>query len=424
VSCTGILRYRTQRRSAISSFRHSSRRQAQRVSATVRTVAQRTPETLTVVRYRAQPTAATVARLAGTAIFAYLIALKLPGGTPRPVLAPLTALLVAQVTLYQTLRSALQRVAAVVTGVLVAVALSAVLGFSWWSLGITIVAGLTLGYLLHLGETILEVPISAMLILSVGGTEGQAATGRIFETLVGTGAGLIAGVVLGAPRLEFAHDAIEELCRKMARLLDQMAAGLDDGSAAESASDWLAQARGMAVEIRRLDEAVRQAEDSVRLNPRTLLRPVQEVSLRDALATLEHAAITVRGLARSIADLTRLGEDQSSMRDPDERDRLADVLRELSAAVRAYGRLATEHEAPGRELAESELRRHLDAAQQQQDQLSLALAVDPADRPVGWPLRGELVSHIDRLRNELQPSGTGPARQRRFRAWRPARRRR
>jgi hypothetical protein len=334
------------------------------------------------------------------------------------VLAPLTALLVARVTLYQTMRSSVQRVAAVVTGVLVAVALSAVVGFSWWSLGITIVAGLTLGYLLHLGETILEVPISAMLILSVGGTEGQAATGRIFETLVGTGAGLIAGVVLGAPRLEFAHDAIEELCRKMARLLEQMAAGLDDGSAADSAGDWLAQARGMAVEIRRLDEAVRQAEDSVRFNPRSLLRPVQDVSLRDALATLEHAAITVRGLARSICDLTHLGDEHSSMRDPDERDRLADVLRELSAAVRAYGRMATEHEAAGRELAESELRRHLDAAQQQQDQLSLALAVDPADRPVGWPLRGELVSHIDRLRNELQPGGTGPARQRRFRAWR------
>ena len=60
-----------------------------------------------------------------------------------------------------------------------------------------------------------------------------------------------------------------------------------------------------------------------------------------------------------------------------------------------------------------------DRAQQQQDQLSLALAVDPADRPVGWPLRGELVSHLDRLRKELlgnMPEERTP--HRRARSWR------
>jgi hypothetical protein len=56
-----------------------------------------------------------VARLTGTAVFAYLAALPLPV-TPRPVLAPLNALLVAQVSLYQKLRSAVQRVAALVAG--------------------------------------------------------------------------------------------------------------------------------------------------------------------------------------------------------------------------------------------------------------------------------------------------------------------
>ena len=74
-----------------------SGRQVNRLGATARTVAQRAPETLTVVRHRAQPTAATIARLATTAIVAYLLALLLPV-TSRPVLAPLTAMLVAQVT--------------------------------------------------------------------------------------------------------------------------------------------------------------------------------------------------------------------------------------------------------------------------------------------------------------------------------------
>ena len=155
-----------------------SGRQVNRLGATARTVAQRAPETLTVVRYRAQPTAATIARLATTAIVAYLLALLLPV-TSRPVLAPLTAMLVAQVTLYQTVRNAVRRVASVLAGVLLAVAFSALIGFAWWSLGITIVAGLSLGYALRLGDHILEVPISAMLILSVGvSASSSAATVR------------------------------------------------------------------------------------------------------------------------------------------------------------------------------------------------------------------------------------------------------
>jgi hypothetical protein len=72
------------------------RRWAQQLGATARSVAQVAPETLTVVRYRAQPAALAIARLASTAIFAYVVALALPGGTSRPVLAPLTALLVVK----------------------------------------------------------------------------------------------------------------------------------------------------------------------------------------------------------------------------------------------------------------------------------------------------------------------------------------
>jgi hypothetical protein len=66
------------------------------------------PVTLTLVRQRAWPTAETIVRLTVTAVFAYLLALLIPS-TPRPVLAPLTALLTVQASIYQTLRSAVRR---------------------------------------------------------------------------------------------------------------------------------------------------------------------------------------------------------------------------------------------------------------------------------------------------------------------------
>ncbi|MBO0838016.1 MAG: FUSC family protein, partial [Actinobacteria bacterium] len=383
------------------------RRRARKLREAARTVAERAPETLTVVTQRAQPGAITVARLSITGMIAYAAALLLPYHVAQPVLAPLTALLVGQVTLYHTLRTAIQRVAAVLAGVLVAVSLSAVVGLTWWSLAITLVAGLTFGLLLRLGRAFLEVPISAMLILSVAGGTEQAAAGRFVETLVGAGAGLISGLVLATPRTESAREAISQLCNKLSALLDRMADGVSSGAAGQSAGAWLRQARLLADEIERVSDAIQQAEESVVLSPRALRTVPEELGFRDSLETLEHAAITARGVARSVADLARLGDQDATVRERQERDRLAEVLAELSEAVRHYDRLATAPDPLTRDRAESGLRDRLDTARNRQDKLSALLAADPAERPAAWPLRGELVSHMDRFRHELE-TASGP----------------
>ena len=410
------------------SSRSSRRPKPSQLGGAARAVVQRAPETITVVRYRAQPTAVTILRLTSTAIFAYLLALFLPDVTPPPVLAPLTALLVAQVTLYHTVRSAIQRVVAVVVGVLVALGLSAWLGFTWWSLGITIAVALAIGYALHLGDTVLEVPISAMLILSVT-TARSAAYGRVFETLVGAAAGLLAGFVFARPKVQPAAEALEDLSGKTADLLtDEIAAGLRDGVINEHASSWLARARSLDGEIERVDDALRHAEESIRLNPRRVLLPEVGTDMRGGLETMEHAALSVRMLARSIADSARVAGDQGPVHDEQIRLRLAAVLTELAAAVRVYGRLSVEHDPARRHQLEDDLNRHLADAEARQDQLSELLGTDPAAEPVGWPLRGELVSHLDRLRSELKVGARTSIqyrrrqRERRTQAARPGRR--
>ena len=402
------------------SSRSSRQRRPSQLGGAARAVAQRAPETITVVRYRAQPTAVTVARLTSTAIFAYLLAqYLLPPVTPRPVLAPLTALLVAQVTLYHTMHSAIRRVVAVVVGVLLALGLSAWLGFTWWSLAITIAIALAVGFAMHLGDSVLEVPISAMLILSVT-TERSAAYGRVFETLVGAGAGLLAGFVFARPKVQPAAEALEDLCDKMASLLDEMAEGLRDGSVTDHAPAWLGRARSLDEDIHRVDEALRHAEESVRLNPRRVLLPEVGTDLRGGLETLEHAALTVRLLARLLADSVRVAAEQvGPVRDELTRLRLAAVLTELASAVRVYGHLAVEPDPARRDVSEADLQRHLGDAEARQDQLNELLSTDPAADPVGWPLRGELVSHLDRLRTEVRV-GVGASSQ--FRSLRRVRR--
>jgi uncharacterized membrane protein YgaE (UPF0421/DUF939 family) len=389
---------------------------AEGVGEAARAVARRQAEQLTLVRRRAQPSAVYIARMTLTAVFAYLLALPLPGGSPRSVLAPLTALLVVQATLFHTIRSAVQRVIGVTVGVLAAVAVAAYVPFSWWVLGLLIAGTLALGLMLRLREDTLEVPVSAMLIFSVD--SHAAATSRITETLIGAAAGLAAGLIFAPLRVQPAKEAIGDLTRQMAGLLRDMAAGLAAEPDPRRAQGWLERTRALRGEIDRLDEALDQAEESVRLNPRRLRDPDPAAGLRDGVDTLERAATDLRVLARAVADSTRLDSADSPVKDPETRARLAAVIAELAAGVGAYGQLIEggpepggSAEPPGAPIA-AILEDHLEAAQRQQDRLADVLATDPAERPDGWPLRGEILAHLDRLRGELEPRRplpSGPA---------------
>ena len=383
------------------------------VGEAAKAVARRQAEQLTLVRRRAQPTAVYITRMTVTAVAAYLLALQLPGASSRSVIAPLTALLVVQATLFHTIRSAIQRVVGVTAGVLAAVAVSAYVPFSWYVLGMLIAGTLALGLVLRLREDTLEVPISAMLIFAVD--SHAAAASRITETLVGTAAGLAAGLLFAPLRVQPAKDAIGDLTRQMADLLTAMAAGLAEAPDPRRAAEWLDRTRALRGEIERLDDALGQAEESVRLNPRRLRFPDPAAGLRDGVDTLERAATDLRVLARSVADSARLDSEDSPVKDPETRARLAAVIAELAGAVRAYGQLieadpepvdfpaAFDAGASGSEPIAAELSDHLDEALRQQDRLADLLRTDPAERPDGWPLRGEILAHVDRLRNELQP---------------------
>ncbi len=205
---------------------------------------------LTSAGHRARPTAAYVTRLSATATGAYLVAMLITGATCRPVLAPLTALLVLQASVYQTLRAGLKKVAAVTAGVLVAVCLSEFVPYTWWLLGLLIAGALTIGRVLPLGDDLLEVPISAMLIFSAT-THKAAATGRILDTLIGTVVGLVGGLLFGRLRTHPAREGVADLAWRLADLLGQLADGLRTVPDHARATEWMDQAGALYGEIER-----------------------------------------------------------------------------------------------------------------------------------------------------------------------------
>lgn len=332
------------------------------------------------------------------AVAAYVAALPL-SENPRPVLAPLTALLVVQLTLYDTLRTGLRRVISVVAGVLVAVAISTWVPLTWWSLGIAIAASLVLGRLLRLGAEVAEVPISAMLVLAVGGAE-VAAEGRVAETIIGAVVGVLVGAAVAPPLyVRPASDAVQQLASTAAETLRTVSREVREEYDVERTQRWLDLARGLGRDILHADRELEKAEASLRLNPRSLARPHAGLSLRSGLEALERAAVSLRGVARSLSDLARTGGPETVYGE-DVRGALSDLLCDVADAVEAYGELvSSETVGPGPQ--DQRLRSALSAAWEDRHRLAELLRREERLRQDEWSMHGALTSHIDRLLRDV-----------------------
>ena len=334
------------------------------------------------------------------AVLAYLLAVALLGNDVPPLLAPLTALLVAQVTVFRTVTSGVERVGSVVAGVLVAVLLSRVVGLSWWSLGITIFVSLVIGRVLHLGDHTLEVPISAMLVLAVTGPARIAALDRVAETLVGAVTGVVVSFMLRPPvYVQPAGDAVGALAAEMAELLTSMGRELTEGWSSQQAGAWEDRARELDRPLRAARIAVARGDESLRLNPRQ--RRVREgaSSLRAALAALEHAAVQIRGLTLDLADLADAVES-SDQAEPELLIALGALLVELGGGVGAFGQLvAPEVAGPPREAVPLHIA--LEIARTHRDVLAELMLVDARTDLELWHIQGSLLANVDRLLREI-----------------------
>jgi hypothetical protein len=291
-------------------------------------------------------------RLTAAAVASYLVASVIFAGT-QPLLAPLTALLVVQVTPVSLLAAGLDRVVAVVAGVTLAVVFSTTVPLTWWSLGVLIMVSLVIGTALRLRNNLIEVAISAMLVLGVGSLDAESAGWeRITVTLVGAAVG-VATNLLVPPQVATADAgrAIDDLAGDLARLLRTAADELGElrgrgQDVASRAATWLDRARTVNHDIPNVGAALLRAEQGRRLNVRAVGRPDAGPGLRQGLEAVEHSAVTIRGMFRAVHDATsdaRWPEDEVG-------EAVLEVLRqvflELADGVDAFGDLVREESRP------------------------------------------------------------------------------
>ena len=291
-------------------------------------------------------------RITVAAVASYVAAMLLFEGT-EPLLAPLTALLVVQVTPVSLLASGLDRVVSVVAGVALAVAFAAVVPLEWWSLGLLIFVSITIGQALHLRSNLMEVAISGMLVLGVGSiSAGFAAWQRIAETLVGAAVGIAANLLFppkigtaGAGRaIDGLADSVSELLESAATELAEL--GAEGGDPTPAARAWLGESRRITHDIPQAGAALLLAEQGRRLNVRAVGKPNVGPGLRQGLEALEHSAVAIRSMFRALADAL----EDASWRGDDRYDHLlpglVQTMREMAAGVDAFGQLVHDEAEP------------------------------------------------------------------------------
>ncbi|MEU6348526.1 aromatic acid exporter family protein [Streptomyces sp. NPDC047072] len=373
-----------------------------------------TASLVSYVKRRRDPVVVQTLRSAAAATIAYVIALRL-SPEAAPLTAPLTALLVVQVTLYSTLTTGVRRVNSVVAGVLVAIAFSLLVGLTWWSLGLLIVASLVVGRIVRVEEFVPEVAISAMLVLGVT-TVGDTAWARVVETLIGAVVGLGCNLLFAPPVwVDEAGESIEGLARRVRRLMLRMGEEAAGRTPVELATARLYEARALDHDIVEVDAALKQAEDSLKFNPRVKEGMLHRVVLRTGLDTLEICTVVLRVLARTLTDLAK-------ERDPfaDEPDLLDDegpdpeplfgaetgrtverLLSEIGDAVVSFAVLVTTHVSVSAESAEARLTAELRQATATRDKLAQLLLEEVQRDARHWQLHGAVLTEVNRILDEL-----------------------
>ncbi|MBV2357276.1 FUSC family protein [Streptomyces sp. J2-1] len=358
-----------------------------------------TDEVRRLARRRREPLVLQTLRSAAAATVAYVVALRL-SPEPAPLTAPLTALLVVQVTFYATLTNGIRRVNAVVAGVLVAIAFSLLVGLTWWSLALLIVAALAVGHLVRVDEYVAEVAISAMLVLGVT-TVGFTAWARIVETLIGALVGMACNLLLPPPVwVGEAGRSIEDLARRVRQLMLRMGDEAAERTPWERAAERLHEARRLDHDIVRVDAALRQAEDSLRLNPRVREGLLYRVVLRTGLDTLEICTVVLRVLARSFTDLAK-ARGPAELFPPRTGATVQRLLAEIGDAVVSFAVLVTTHLSTDADAAESRLAAELHTAAATRDRLAELLREEARDDPAVWQLLGAVLTEVNRMIDEL-----------------------
>lgn len=253
-----------------------------------------------------------------------------------PIFAAIAALLVVQPSVNQSLAKGIERSLGVILGVVLAYAIGFAFGTGGWIVLAAIVAALLLAWVLRLGPgSANQIPISAMLVLTMGTLEVGYAVDRILETVIGASIGLAVNVLIVPPvLLQPGHLAVGRLAREVAASLDRLAGALTTLHSAAELEAVRTRARGLRTLREAASDAVERGEESLTLNPRRGRHRTQLERDAELLERLSILATRVMGMTRAVRDNYR----PTLLADPS----IAEIAIELTRAAHDVRLLAAD----------------------------------------------------------------------------------
>ncbi|MGH3417086.1 MAG: FUSC family protein [Actinocrinis sp.] len=322
-----------------------------------------------------------------------------------PVLASVAALVVVQVTLYQSVRRAIQYSAGIVAGMVGALAIGRYLGVNMATMSLIVVFGLVLGRTLQLGTQVTQVAVTGLLVLAFGNGYG---TIRVLDSVIGAAIGVTVNMVIAPPA--FARTAAKELADladDMAALSSEVAKRLRGDWTHQQARDWLDRSRALASSARAARKIAEQADESLKYHPRRAVHLDDVHRVDEAAIALDHVATQLNSLMRGLSDLTAdfAGIPRAHRAIPEE---LVLLLEDSAKALNAYGRLQLPDKSGTRVY--DELSRLIKSSKPHAREAATALHPDDDAPTMLWSIYGAMLDDSRRMLRELDPDD-GPHRE-------------
>ena len=244
-----------------------------------------------------------VIKTAAAASLAWLVCiLLLPGHLP--IFGTIAAILVVQPSINQSFSKALERTVGVIAGVIIASLGLALFEVTSWLILVSILVSLLVGWAFRLSQaTTAQIPISALLVLTIGAQTSGYALERILETMIGAAIAVVVNVIVVPPvRLGPAQDAIARLGAEVANSLDDLARLIEKPSTAEERTAALVSARLLRPMQLKAGVAITSAEESLRFNPRRSAHRTSLARDSELLETLQVLVLRVPGMLRALDD--------------------------------------------------------------------------------------------------------------------------
>lgn len=224
--------------------------------------------------------------------------------TQLPVFAAIAALLVVQPSVNQSVGKAIERSIGVIVGVLVAYGIALIFGATAWIVLLAVVVAIFVAWALRLTPgTSNQVPISAMLVLTIGTTNAGYAPARIIETIIGAGVAVIVNLLIVPPvLLAPAQQALTDLAEEIAASLERLADALITAKSPAQLEELLLEARLLRAMETRVSTALKNAGDSLTFNPRGGTRRAILAGEAELFARLPPIVTRTLGMTRAVHD--------------------------------------------------------------------------------------------------------------------------